>query len=475
MPTPRPLLLLALLLALVIACGGSGGDGGGPANPTTPTGAVRVSIDVGQILRIVDSGAVLGGNLGIWVAPQALAPPTDRYVIERGARIVRGPGGNLSNNYCWVTQRVSNNDHVVWDDWSWGLYVDHYLDFLHRVGGRALYSLNPFDHTIDGQRHSAVAEARALVRRMVSRGQAGAYYEVGNENDGSWNRMLTPEEYVEAFVTLAEAVKSEDASARMMGPVGAGEGAQWRDAFLNGLAARGKVGLLDYFSFHYYGGWISASNSTNVSLSNPQLIPGFVADIRSRLAAVGAPNAGVALTEYNAAIWDDNTTRGQRSLEQALWLVDTTGELFRVIDIGNVWMDLTGDDPHALLTDGSSPPARTVNYWPMLLVARTLGFGWRDPSVAVLQTSADLPTNRVTAYAASGSDGQLGILLVNKGDPLSASISLTGRGCSAVTGLRIDADTHAASTGPASHAATCSSGTLSVELPRLCAVGLVLD
>jgi len=464
-----------LFLALLTCCGGSGGDDGSPTDPTSPSGPVRVSVDATQTLRIVDSGAVLGGNLGIWVAPSNLAPPTDRYVVERGARIVRGPGGNLSNNYCWVTQRVSDNDHVVWDDWSWGIRIDQYLGFVDRVGGRPLYSLNPFDHTIDGQFHSAAEEARALVRHFVSRGQAGAYYEVGNENDGSWNPMLSPPEYVDAFIALAEAVKAEDPSARMMGPVGSGESPSWRDGFLDGLAARGKVGLLDTFSFHYYGGWISGSNSAGINLSSPQLIPGFVAEIRRKLASVGAPDAGVALTEYNAAIWDDDTTRGQRSIEQALWLADTAGELFRVIDVGNVWMDLSGDDPHALLTDGSSPPARTSNYWPMLLVGRTLGLGRRDRSVSVLEATADLPTSRITAHAASGSDGRLGILLVNKGGPLAASIALTGRACSAVTGLRVDPDTHAAGSGLAGHPATCASGTVSTELPRLSAVGLTLQ
>jgi hypothetical protein len=389
--------------------------------------------------------------------------------------VLRGPGGNLSNNYCWVTQRVSDNDHVVWDDWSWGLRVEDYLDVLARIGGRALFSLNPFDHTIDGQLHFAADEARALVRLFLSRGQAGAYYEVGNENDGSWNRMLTPEEYVEAFIRLAEAVKSEDASARMMGPVGAGEGGEWRDGFLDGLAARGKIGLLDVFSFHYYGGWISNSNSNNVSLANPQLIPGFVADIRARLDQVGAPDAGVALTEYNAAIWDEGATRGQRSIEQALWLADVAGELFRVIDVGNVWMDLTGDDPHALLATTSTPPVRTPNYWPLYLVGRSLGLARRDPAVSVLAVSTDQPTDRLTAYATSGDDGALGILLVNKGDPLAATISLTGKSCSAISGLRFDAAAHGAGAGPAEVAATCSEGTISVDLTRLSVLGLRLE
>jgi hypothetical protein len=255
--------------------------------------------------------------------------------------------------------------------------------------------------------------------------------------------------------------------------VGAGEGAAWRDGFLDGLAARGKVRLLDVYSFHYYGGWISGSTG-GINLTTPQLIPGFVSDVRSRLGAVGAPNARVALTEYNAAVWDEGTTKGQRSIEQSLWLADAAGELFRSVDIGNVWIDLAGEGEHALLDGTSVPPTRTSNYWPLYVVGRTLGFGRRDPTVSVVPASTDLGPGRVGAHAAAGSDGELGILLVNKGEALSATVTLTGRACSPVRGLRYDAAAHGGGAGPAEHPASCASGTVSVELPRLSVVGLVL-
>ncbi len=479
-PTAPPFTSLvagcSALAAVLFAVGcGSGSSPAAPSStPTPPAAAVHGTVDATRVLRTVDSGRVLGGNLAVWVAPQALNGPTGSYLVERGARLLRFPGGNLSNSFCWVTMRASDKDLVRWDDWSWGTGVEAYLAFVGSVGGEAMYSLNPFDHVIDGRTHSALDEARQLVRLLVSRGHAGAFYEVGNENDGSWNPMLTPSQYVERFVTLGEAVKREDPSARLMGPVGSGTEAAWRDGFVDGLADRGRLSLLDYFSFHYYGGWISNSNSAGIDLAAPQRIPGYVQAIRDKLAARGAAGAGVALTEYNAAIWDTGATRGQYTIEQGLWLADTAAELFGCVDLGNVWIDLAGDDPHGMLNAQTTPPSRTKNYWPMYLVARTLGLGRREAAVEVLATTTELPTTRATVHAVRGSDGTLGVLLVNKGEALAAGLTLTGRPCSTPSALLLDANAYSAGTGPASHTASCTGGTLTVDLPRLSAVGVVL-
>ena len=464
-------MLACLLLS---GCGAGGDSPTGPGTPSTGAPKLRVAVDTNRVLRTVDPGRVLGGNLGAWVAPSKLNGPTGSYVIERGARLLRFPGGNLANSFCWETLRASDKDLQKWDDWSWGTGVEPYLAFLGSVGGEPLYSLNPFDHVIDGRSHRALDEARALVRLFVSRGYAGAFYEVGNENDGSWNPMLSPPEYVDRFVAFAEMVKREDPSARMLGPVGSGTEAAWRDGFIDGLAAQGRLSLLDYFAFHYYGGWISNTNSAGIDLTSPQRIPGYVTAIRERLAARGGANVGVALTEWNAAIWDTGATRGQSTIEQGLWLADTAGTLFRSLDVANVWMDLTGDDPHGLLSDRATPPTRTKNYWPVYLAGRTLGLGRRDAAVDVVEATPDVASTHATAYATRGRDGMLGILLVNKGEALSAEVALGSRGCTAVTSLRLDADGYAAGTGPATHAAGCASGTLTTELPKTSIVGLVL-
>ncbi len=466
-------VVLAVSLAGALACHSST-----PAGPESspslaaPSETVHMSFDADAVLRTVDAGLILGGNLGVWVIPAKLASPTDRYVRERGAGILRFPGGSMAGRFCWKTMRVQS-DTGVWEDWSWGTTVDDYLAFLRATDARPLYGLNPFDHTIDGQTHSAAEEALALAAHLVAAGFAGAYYEVGNEHEWCCP-VLTPAEYVARFVVLAQAVKRADPSARLMGPVTSGPNAEWRDGFINGLAQRGQLGLLHTFSFHYYGGWLASWNSDGIDLSRPQALATEITAVRSALANAGASHVGVAVTEYNAAIWD-GVTRGAYSLEQALWLADAAGELFGSADLANVWIDLSGEQPHSLLFDTTTPVTRSTNYWPFVLVAETLGLGRRDAAVGVLATTADRPASRVTIHAVRGSDGRLGVLLVNKGDALRAEVRLVNRACSPVTARKLDAESHAAGTGPTPTSASCTAGTLTTDLPRLSAVGVVLE
>lgn len=458
-------------LAGVLSAAACGSSVGPAASATPASDVVRASVDAGRVLRTVDAGLILGGNLGVWVPPAKLAPPTDAFLRDRGAGILRYPGGSMAGRFCWRTMRVQRDDGQ-WEEWGWGTKVDDYLAFLRATGARPLYGLNPFDHAIDGQAHSAAEEAEGLAARLVAAGFAGGYYEVGNEHEWCCPQ-LTPAEYVDRFVALAVAVKRADPAARLMGPVTSGPNAEWREGFIGGLAQRGRLGLLDVFSFHYYGSWLAGWNSDGVDLSKPQLLAGEIAAIRASLATAGAGSVGVAVTEYNAAIWD-GVTRGAHSLEQALWLADAAGELFASADLANVWIDLSGQQPHALLFDTTTPVTRAPSYWPFVLVAETLGLGRRDPAVAVLATTTDRPASRVTIRAVLGSDGRLGVLLVNKGEPLRAEVRLDGRGCAATTARRLDAESHASGLGSLPASASCSAGTLVVDLPRLSAVGVLL-
>lgn len=432
-----------------------------------------MSVGAEDVLRTVDAGLVLGGNLGVWNLPAQLAAPTDLYLRERGAGILRFPGGSMAGRFCWKTMRVQS-DAGAWEDWSWGTRLPGYLAFLRATGARPLYGLNPFDHTIDGEAHSAAAEAEALAALLVAEGFSGAYYEVGNEHEWCCP-VLTPEEYVEHFVSIARAVRRADPTARLMGPVTSSPNPEWREGFIDGLARRGQLGLLHAYSFHYYGAWLAGWNADTIDLARPQALAAEIAAIRSRLAAAGAGDVGVAVTEYNAAIWD-GVTRGANSVEQALWLADFAGELFRGADLANVWIDLSNEQPHALLWAAPASVVRSSNYWPFVLVAQTLGFGRRDAAVDVLATTSDHPAARMSLHAARAGDGHLGLLLVNKGEAARAEIRLSRRACSRLTARRLDAATlGAAGGGLATASATCADGLLVTDLPRLSAVGLVLD
>jgi len=447
---------------------------------STPEPGVDVVATVGgTALRTIEPGLVFGANFGAWVGHDKLGTATRDLVKALRPSTGRFPGGNISNNYCWVTQKVSGNDHLVWEDWSWGTNVDQYLAFLKDIGAVPMFSLNPFDHTIDGQPHSAASEAAALAQLFVAEGFAGACYEVGNENDGSWNPMLSIDEYTDRFVLLVRAVKAVDPTARSMGPVVSSYNMAWITGFLDRLAALGETGLLDWISYHHYGGWISNSNANTIDLDDPQDLGEELTAVRNALAARGLGRVKIAVNELNAAIWDTGCARDQFTIKQGLWLADALGVSMgsasfpNAADAANVWIHLhPGTDPHSLLDSEADPPRPTRNYWPVALAAQTLS--GPDPSLAVeaLMVSFDTESSALTGYAVRKADGSLGVMLVNKtGQSLTVAVDLPAAPRS-VAGRRLGLEEYNLGSGPVAVTVSITDRRAAVTLPATSIAGL---
>ncbi|OGD14384.1 MAG: hypothetical protein A2W20_06845 [Candidatus Aminicenantes bacterium RBG_16_66_30] len=461
-------IVLSLLLAAALvpaACQQTG-----PPSGDEPE--VFMTVDGNAVLRTVSPGLIFGANLGAWVSDTKLGTTTQNLLEALRPSVARFPGGNISNNFCWVEQMVSDNDHLVWQDWSWGIDVGEFIAFIKSVDCVPMFSLNPFDHAIDGVPHSAANEAEDLARVFVDEGFAGAYYEVGNENDGSWNPMLTIEEYADRFVLLARAVKTIDPSAQFMGPVGSGT-SSWIDGFLDRLALLGATGLLDWISFHRYGGWISNSNANGIGLDDPQQFGLDLAAIRASLDGRGLGRVKIAVTEINAAIWDTGCTRDQFTIKQGLWLADALGVSLLKADAVNVWIHLhPGADPHALIDSEASPPAATKNYWPVALPAQTLSSADPAAPVEVLAVARDVGDQVMTAYAVRKTDGALGVLLLNKSDrSYDVAVNLPAYP-QAVTARRIGPQEYDAGTGPAAANVRIDARRARISVPAKSIVGL---
>jgi hypothetical protein len=448
----------------------------GGCESTTPPGVepdVIVTVGANPVLREIQPGLIFGANFGAWVSNTKLGTPTRDLVKDLRPAVGRFPGGNMSNNYCWVTQKVSGNDHLVWEDWSWGIDVYQYIAFLKAIGCVPMFSLNPFDHTIDGELHSAASEAADLAGLFVANGFAGAYYEVGNENDGSWNPMLTINQYTDRFILLMTAVKAVDPSARSMGPVVSGYNMTWINGFLNRLAALGATGLLDWISYHHYGGWISNDNQNGIDLDDPQEFGAELGTIRDALASRGLGRVKIAVTEMNAAIWDEGCTRGQFTVEQGLWLADALGVSLMNADAANVWIHLhPGADPHSLIDDGPTPPRPTKNYWPVALPAQTLSSTDPSAQVSVLPVTLDVGASVMTGYAVRKGDGSLGVLLINKGaQGLEVGVDLPASP-GEVTARRVGRAEYDAASGPVQASVRVASRRAAVTVPATSIVGL---
>lgn len=466
MRTHRPLgIPVVLAAALLAAC---------QTNSSPEPGFdATVKVSGSSVLRTISPGLVFGANFGAWVSDAKLGTATRDLVKALRPSVGRFPGGNIANDFCWVTQQVSGNDHQVWEDWSWGIDVHEFLAFLKTIGAVPMFSLMPFDHTIDGQPHSAASEADALARLFVAQGFAGASYEVGNENDGSWNPQLSISDYTDRFVLLARAVKAVDPTAQLMGPVVSSYNMTWIRGFLDRLAALGATDLLDWISYHHYGGWISNTNTNGIDLDDPQALADELQTIRNELAGRSLARVRIAVTEANAAIWDTGCTRGQFTIKQGLWLADALGVLFAGADAANVWIHLeTGTDPHSLIDSDADPPAPTKNYWPVALTAQTLAATDPAAAIEVLSVDVDLGPAVLTGYAARKPGTGLGVLLVNKADrALAIEVDLPSIPRT-VSARVVGAAEYAAGTGPAALTVAVDGEKASLTLPATSIVGL---
>jgi len=312
-----------------------------------------------------------------------------------------------------------------------------------------------------------------LARLFVAEGFAGAFYEVGNENEGDWNPMLSLNDYTDRFVLLARAVKTVDPTAQCMGPVVSSYNMTWIAGFLDRLATLGATGLLDWISYHHYGGWISNSNANGIDLDDPQALAAELANIRSALAVRGLSRVKIAANEMNAAIWDAGCTRDQFTIRQGLWLADALGVSLVGADAANVWIHLhPGTDPHALIDSEATPPVATKNYGPVALAAQTLSGADPTSPVEVLAVGLDVPPSRLTGYAARRTGSGLGVLLVNKSDrSLAVAVDLPSIPGS-VTARKIGPAEYAAASAPVSWPVRVDSLRATVTVPATSIVGL---
>ncbi len=459
----RLILFAAALTVLAASCETS--------EESKPSVDAVVTVRGASVVRTVEPGLILGANFGAWVGDTKLGTTTRDLVKALRPSVARFPGGNMSNNFCWETQRVSGNDHLVWEDWSWGIDVAEFMAFVKTIGAVPMFSLIPFDHTIDGRAHFAVSEAVDLARLFVSEGFPGAYYEVGNENDGSWNPMLSINDYTDTFVRLARAVKTIDPAAQFLGPVGSYMSTV--TGFLDRLGTVGGTALLDWVSYHHYGGWISNGNSNGINLDDPQAMGDEMAGLRADLNSRGLSRVKIAVTEINAAIWDTGCARDQFTIKQGLWLADALGVSFRAADMVNVWIHLhPGTDPHTLIDSESDPPQPTRNYWPVALAAQTLSGTDPTQAVEVLAVDVDRTSSVLTAYAVRKPGAGLGVLLVNKSaGALMVAVDLPFIPGS-VTAQKIDAAGYAAAAGPSSLAVSIDSLRATLTVPATSIVGL---
>lgn len=455
---------------------------------TIPPTSAQVSVEAGQVLRTVDP-RLFGINTGAW-STHLGAPDSVSLLDRMGNRLLRFPGGTLSDTYHWST------DQSVGGKQRWAADISTFAALVEKTQSSAMITVNygsgtaqeaaalvAWANTVPTSKISLGVDARGTNWHTAGywaalRGAAPlakddgfnflrvrhpasyhlGYWEIGNEVYASWEedehpRAHDPFTYATDAAQYITLMKRVDPSIKVGVIVADGEDAYaqyydhpatnprtgvvhngWTPVMLTTLRKRGVTP--DFVAEHNYAQYPGSENDATL-LQYARNWPAIVAALRAQLDDYLGPagrRVAIACTEENSVT--NNPGKQTTSLVNGLFLADSLGEVMQTELQMLLWWDFRDDGGVKTNNNNSSL------------------YGWRYyGGYAVLQDSRDpYPTfyarELLTHFAAGGeqvlratstsrlldafatrrTDGSLALLLINKspGTVLQGSLTLSG-------------------------------------------------
>jgi hypothetical protein len=390
-------------------------------------GTVHLRIDAGQTLRSADA-RWFGLNTAVW-DDNFDTPTTASALSELSTRILRFPGGSLSDEYHWATDTSYTNT------WQWGTSFANFIHIATNVGAQTMITVNYGSGTSN--------EAAAWVRSADVTNHLGfKYWEVGNECYGGWetdsnNLPHDPYTYAIRAAQYIAAMKSAWTNIEVGVVAAPGENSYsnnathfavnprtgatnygWTPIMLSTLKSLGVTpGFLIHHVYPEYG-----MDYDQSLLLNSGNWPGDAADLRQQISdyfGSGGTNIELICTENNS----DSGNQGKQStsIVNGLYLADSLAQLMKTEFNGFIWWDLrngtdtTGDfDPslYGWRTYGDLGIINNLNTrHPVFYTFKLMQF-LAQPGDTVLAPTTDYAL--LTTYAARKADGALAVLVINK-------------------------------------------------------------
>jgi hypothetical protein len=414
-----------------------------PRRELTPAAStVAVNVDAAQLIRTLDA-QLIGINAAVWDSSFE-SQTTKALLASMGTKILRFPGGSLSDEYHWQTNTTLNNT------WQWATSFDDFAAIAGSVNSQAIITVNYGTGTAD--------EAAAWVRYAnLTKNYGFRYWEIGNENYGTWEtdrHAVTHDPYtyaLEARDYIAK-MKAEDPTIKIGVVVTTGEESYvnnrshpainprtgavhngWTPVLLTTLKSLNTIP--DFVIYHRY-----EQNPTNESdaglLQSAATWKNDAADLRRQLSDYLGNDGGnvqIICTENNSVSFDPG--KQSTSLVNGLFLADSIGNLVQTEFNMFVWWDLR----NGYLTGKNNNPSlygwrlygdygiTSVDHepYPAYYVFKLLSH-FAAPADRVVEARSQSPL--LAAYATRGADGGLRLMLINKSpaEELTARIGIAG-------------------------------------------------
>ena len=386
-----------------------------------------ITVNAANIIGPVDQ-RMFGINTAIW--DSAFNTDTTRSLLqEMAAQALRFPGGSLSDEYHWATNTTRNNT------WTWATSFDAFAGVALTTPAQVYITANYGSGTAQ--------EAADWVRYSnITRGYNFKYWEIGNENFGSWEydthaAPWDPYTYAIAFRDYMTLMKAADPTIKVGAVLVTGEDSYANNAnhtavnprtskVHNGwtpvlLATLKSLGVTPDFAIYHRYEQAPGQESDSLLLQSAKSWPNDAANLRQQLSDyLGATGSNVELvvTEHNSVY--SNPGKQTTSLVNGLFMADSLGQILKTEFRALLWWDLRNSQENnnnspslygwRLYGDYGVLSPQSIRY-PSFYIIKLMRYFARGGDT-VVQATSDSPL--LAVYAVKRANGSLTLLLVNK-------------------------------------------------------------
>jgi len=402
---------------------------------------LHIKVNAAQTLRTAEA-RWFGLNTAVWDGYFDTSY-TSNALSELGTTILRFPGGSASDDYHWATDTSGTNT------WNWGTSFNNFMHIATNTGVQAIITVNYGDGTPQ--------EAAAWVNNANNIYHCHfKYWEVGNENYGTWENDTNvyphdPYTYAVRAAQYITQMKAVDPTIKIGVPVVTGEDNNnngytnpvynartgsyhfgWTPVVLATLKSLGVTP--DFLVYHFYAQY--NTDSDPVLLQAAANWAPDADNLRQQIddyIGTGGTNIQLLCTENNADA--DNGGKQSTSIVNGLYLADSLAQLEKTEFDSFVWWDLrNGQNTTNADFDSSLYGWRTYGdlgiignantRYPTFYTFKLMQY-FAQPGDTVLNATSDY--SLLSSYAARKADGALALLVINKNNSanLSAQITLT--------------------------------------------------
>lgn len=416
----------------------------------SPSASYTVTIDASSVITKIPP-YLFGNNSNPYMTPIVNQATLMTHLQDLNPRILRFPGGSLSDIYFWNNAGTQPSDapdslynagsRVPGGYWygrnpaNWTMTVDNYYSLLQQTGSTGIITIN-YAYARYGTSTNPVATAAHLAADWVRYDNGRTkYWEIGNEDNGTWEAsyqidpsqnkdgqpaIITGDLYGRHVKVFADSMRAAAGQtghpifigAQLLGTTPASYATATDKGWNAGVLAQAGSAADFYIIHNYYGPYNTNSDAATILNTAATETGGIMSFVQQQTQTAGAPLKPIALTE-----WNINATGSAQmtSFVAGMHAVLTLGEAMKNKfgqasrwDLANAWdngndMGLfnNGDEPDGVPKWNPRPAFYYLYYFQKFLGDR------------LIPSSSDLGSTALASYASTFSSGQIGVALVN--------------------------------------------------------------